>query len=837
MVAPPSTTAPSAQRQRHDHRCGSHALLCLFLVLCCTLGRLTAAEAGPEGTIAAQACSAPSSQGSNPAALCDDSGIGEDPPGSGRFVHTANKGAAGGSMWNSNYDDAGAVGRIFVRFDLGRVHQLSGLYVWNYNEKGYLPRGVKTAQVQVSQDDRDYSAAGVIELRRGNGGDDPGQEVALPAPVAARYVRLLITANHGDRVSGLSEVRFRVAKPAADDRVLLGLKSRPPHVAKYPPPDHSRIVPGKPLAGAEDMRYPADAGVVDVSRPPYNAVGDGRTDVTAILQKALSDHPNRGAIIWLPNGVYLISDTLKWPRGDRGGWEEKNTCLHGQSEAGTVIRLTDGAAGFDNPTKPKPVIWTGGPPAQRFSNEIAHLTVDTGAGNPGCAGVEFTANNQGVMRHVTIVSHDGQGVSGLRLSAGENGPLLITRVTIIGFDLGVETAGGINSQTLEHLTVRHQNRAGVQNFGQPLSIRRLSSTNSVPALITKGGQTVLLDSALQGTGAAKDSPAIIAAGHLVARGVTTSGYARALDHRGGAGVSTASIAEYLSAKPVSLHAGAATGTLDLPIADTPLVPWDPLDQWISPLAFDGRPDDKEDDTAAIQQAIDAGRPTVYLPRGTWRISDTIQVRGKVRRIIGCRGFLDVAKMDKPVFALVDGSEPAVVIERVSAGYNQTPTFDNAGARTLVLKHSLNVCGHFTGTGPVFIEDCCSNPTTNWRIKGQTVWARQLNVENEGTHVINDGGTLWILGFKTERGGTLIETRNRGRTEVLGGFSYTTGAGRLAPMFVVRDAVLAATFAEVCFQPEPFQVIVREERGGQVVELGKDDPRYGRVLTLFTTPVR
>lgn len=795
---------------------------------------LTAADDGAEGTIAAQGCTAPSSQGSNPSALCDDSGLGEDPPGSGVFVHTANKGAGGGSMWNSNYDDAGSVGKVFVRFDLGHVHQLAGLYVWNYNEKGYTQRSVKTATVQVSEDDRAFTDAGTIELRRAGGSDDPGQAVTLPKPVAARYVRLLITANHGDRVSGLSEVRFRVAKPAKDDRLLLGLKSRPKHVAKYPAPDYARIVAGKPLAGSENAVFPADAGVVDVTKPPYNAVADGRTDVTSIIQKALSDHPNRGAIIWLPNGVYLISDTLKWPHGDRGGWEEKNTCLHGQSEAGTVIRLTDNAAGFGNPNRPKPIIWTGGPPAQRFSNEIAHLTIDSGSGNIGCAGVEFTANNQGAMRHVTIVSNDGQGLSGLRLNAGENGPLLITHLTVIGFDIGIDAAGGINSQTLEHITVRHQNRAGVQNFGQPFSVRRLTSTNTVPALITKGGQTVLLDSTLTGTGTAKDSPAIIAAGHLVARGITTSGYARALDHRGGAGVAEATIGEYLSAKPVSLNDGAPTGTLNLPITETPAVPWDALDQWTSPLAFGGQPDDKEDDTAAIQQAIDAGKPTVYLPRGHWKISSTIQVRGKVRRIVGCRGFLDLAQMDKPAFALVDGSEPVVVIERLSAGYNQTPTFDNASARTLVIKHSLNVCGHFTGTGPVLIEDCCSNPTTNWRIKGQTVWARQFNVENEGTHVINDGGTLWILGFKTERGGTLIETLNGGRTELLGGFSYTTTAGKLAPMFVVRDATFAATFNEVCFRPDPYVVIVREERSGQVKEFGKDDPRYGRVLTLFTT---
>ncbi len=73
--------------------------------------------------------------------------------------------------------------------------------------------------------------------------------------------------------------------------------------------------------------------------------------------------------------------------------------------------------------------------------------------------------------------------------------------------------------------------------------------------------------------------------------------------------------------------------------------------------------------------------------------------------------------------------------------------------------------------------------------------------------------------------------------MLGGFSYTTTAGKLAPMFVVRDATLSATFGEVCFNNDPYQIIVREEHGGQVHVLGKDDPRYGRSLTLFSTPRR
>ncbi len=65
-------------------------------------------------------------------------------------------------------------------------------------------------------------------------------------------------------------------------------------------------------------------------------------------------------------------------------------------------------------------------------------------------------------------------------------------------------------------------------------------------------------------------------------------------------------------------------------------------------------------------------------------------------------------------------------------------------------------------------------------------------ENEGTHIINDSGDLWVLGYKTERGGTLLESRGGARSEILGGFSYTTTAGKLAPMFVTDNSSSTAS---------------------------------------------
>jgi hypothetical protein len=76
----------------------------------------------------------------------------------------------------------------------------------------------------------------------------------------------------------------------------------------------------------------------------------------------------------------------------------------------------------------------------------------------------------------------------------------------------------------------------------------------------------------------------------------------------------------------------------------------------------------------------------------------------------------------------------------------------------------------------------------------------------------------VLGYKTERGGTLLHAKGGGRSEVFGTFSYTTTAGKLAPMFVTDDASAFAFFHEVCYTGDPFTVLIRESREGVTKEV-------------------
>jgi hypothetical protein len=369
------------------------------------------------------------------------------------------------------------------------------------------------------------------------------------------------------------------------------------------------------------MRFPADAGVVDVTKPPYNAKGDGVTDDTAAIQQALTDFAGRG-IIYLPNGTYLISDTLRWMRG------EKRNILQGQSQAGTIIRIKDNAPGFQDPTQPRPMLWTGRKPAQRFRNGIRNLTLDTGKGNPGAIGAQFIANNQGGIHYVTIRSGDGSGPIGLDLAyTPEEGPFLATYLTIEGFDVGIANSCPVDSVTFENLRLRGQRKLGIDIDSQVINIRKMESDLSVPVIRNYGvAVTTVIESEFRGSGAASEVAAIDNEFVLFLRDVKATGYARLVDNKAGTrvGVAELEVEEYTSHAPTVLFPSPPV-SLRLPIKETPTVPWDDPATWTSILDFgppkmvqliregDGKTHMAFDWSEALQKAIDSGATTIYFP--------------------------------------------------------------------------------------------------------------------------------------------------------------------------------------------------------------------------------
>jgi hypothetical protein len=565
----------------------------------------------------------------------------------------------------------------------------------------------------------------------------------------------------------------------------------------------------------ERIIFPEDAGVLNV-KAQFGAKGDGISDDTPAIQAALNAYPNGRRIIYLPKGIYLVSDTLNWPAGRPGATDYKNTILQGENEKDVIIKLRDKAVGYTDPKHPKAVIFTGSAPAQRFGNSIRNITIDTGSNNEGAIGIRFNASNQGVLRNVTIQASDGLGFTGLDMFyTDEIGPLLVKALTVKGCQYGISTGFSVNSQTFEDITLKDQSVYGFRNEGQVVNIENLESENAVPAIFNaNGGQITLINSKLTGKGNAATKIAIDSpTASLMVRNVQTAGY-RAAIHTAENTLVEPVVSEFVSGSVQSLFSSPQR-SLNLLIRSTPTVPWDRPSTWANVVSYGAKPDDNKDDTAAVQAAIDSGKTTVYFPAGgTFEIQGTVLVRNNVHRILGTEANVK-AISSSASFKVVDGKSQNVIVERMANGYDFPFIIDNASSRTLILKDLADFSGSMTGKGDVFIEDVVGG---NWKFGHQNSWARQFNVENAGIHITNNGGHLWILGLKTERGGTIIDTKNSGKTELLGGFIYTTtpsvDGSQNDPMFVNNESSISLTFKEINYGGGPsYTSYVREIRDG------------------------
>lgn len=599
--------------------------------------------------------------------------------------------------------------------------------------------------------------------------------------------------------------------------------------------------------------FPDSAKVLDVTKPPYNADKTGTTDATAAIQAAL----NTGArLIYVPNGTYLVSDTLEWAGNNSTG--QKRQILQGQSRDGTIIKLKDNTAAYSSASTTRPVIFVGTAPAQRFRNSIRNLTLNTGSGNPGATGIQYIANNQGAMYDVLIKSGDGNGVIGLDLGyTNEQGPCLIKRIEVQGFDTGIRTKFGVDGVVMEDITVKNQKVVGILNDGQCFSIENLRTEGTVTGFRNIGsGLLAIINSTFVGSGGASSLPAIVNTNGLFARNITTTGFAKAIDNSGANGgkklIDSTNISEFTSHDVLSLFPSPKR-SLNLPFKQTPEVPWDALTDWVNvkdyasfakdtSLVFnDGSTRVKKDWTQAIQRAIDAGKKTVYFPQsGNFDFFGTVYVRGEVRRIIGMDG-IEIKAQDSHYgrWRIENGTAPTVVIERFDsfyAGFNLT---NNSNRNVVVKNMALSTLNNLSGKGDVFLEDV----TTKYGVKvgaGSAVYARQHNPENDQTgqdNVTNEGGTYWVLGLKTENDVTAVSTKTGGKTEVIGGFIYANKNFDANKVMFRNDegSQFSGTVGEQVIRNQPFNP-VQETREG-ITQLLKPGVAPGRgggsMLVLYT----
>jgi hypothetical protein len=105
--------------------------------------------------------------------------------------------------------------------------------------------------------------------------------------------------------------------------------------------------------------------------------------------------------------------------------------------------------------------------------------------------------------------------------------------------------------------------------------------------------------------------------------------------------------------------GGPVHSLNLPVEETPEVPWDETQTW----ALVEAPTDGSDASRAIQRAVDSGATTVFLASPQKIVlKSPVTIRGKVRRVIGCGNEPDYFRASRPDFLIADGDAPVVIFE-------------------------------------------------------------------------------------------------------------------------------------------------------------------------------
>jgi hypothetical protein len=573
--------------------------------------------------------------------------------------------------------------------------------------------------------------------------------------------------------------------------------------------------------------------VIDITQPPYNADNTGVQDVTPILNQAITDHTPAGwHIIYFPVGTYRLSNQVRW--NSPQGWSF-GPVLQGAHRDSVVLKLDDNAPDFQLAAIPKALLYTGDGVAQKFNRGIRDLTVHTGSGNAGAVGIYFTSNNEGIMDRVNVISGDGQGKRGIEMTNFQHGPCLLRDVYVRGFDIGVESMS-LNSVTISGLTLEDQNQYGYFCRGFVTTIENLTVRN-VPNAVENQGNLTLIGATLEG--GTQGLIGLNNIGKMYLRNVDIQGFA--LPFRSEVGHKnyprSFPIQEYHTHDVARLYGESPHTSLHLPIKQPPMVPWeqDPA-QWANVEAYGAIADDEQDDTPAIQAAIDAGLTTVYFPQGTYHISGDIFIRGKVERLTGCNAYL----AGIGTYVLENGPAPAVSYERLYRTQGSQVSVENRSGRSLVVSSALVHRLIGTGTGDMFASSMLG--FVDLRHPDQHAYLRHYNSEMHylvEQNVLNDGATLWILGFKTEHNGTKIKTLGGGTTELIGAHVYPQCQPNDDTLFVVENASFSAVMvreANYCQGDYPY--MVKETRGDSVRMLEDQETPFigtgsGSAWTLYS----
>ncbi len=583
----------------------------------------------------------------------------------------------------------------------------------------------------------------------------------------------------------------------------------------------------------ECIEFPKDAGVINVR--DFGAKGDGVTDDTAAINAAIAASGDdtraifwQDKIVYFPSGTYLVSSPIH--KLYKEGRYASGMVLMGQSRYKTIIKLADNAQDYQSADSPKAVIFTSaklidgnatsggkdyigkGEGNDAFNNFIENMAIDVGSGNPGAIGIDYLANNFGAIRNVLVTAGEDSGAIGISLKRKWTGPALINKVTVEGFDVGIDTSNTEYGITMENIKLDGQRSIGLRNDHNIISAHNLQVTGSLQPLINQSadGLIVVINGKLEGRN--KDKPAFINNGSMNIRNLKANG--EIID-----GV-------YNQSERISASAQAWS----LPVKQPPLPPKDSMKNWVAVH----NPSSDGDATEAIRKAFNSGASTIYFPNGAYYISDNIMIPPSVQRILGMGSTIRSVKQRPPKFSRElgffrsqSGGEPLTISHLAfdNSYLGDQVGVELSGKRTLILRDiigaGVTTLKRTSTGGEAFLENTCCGTLEFSGYNG--AWIKQLNTEGGGTRIINNGSPLWILGIKTEHNCTIVENKNGAITEVLGGLVYlVTPPDKPLPAFYNIDSKLLVSYAEESFNPKAtYATHIRTSKAGVTSDITAD----------------
>ena len=487
-------------------------------------------------------------------------------------------------------------------------------------------------------------------------------------------------------------------------------------------------------------------GVIDVTKPPYNADNSGKTDCTQVLKQIVDDilaenikgmkettdkllampDPNArisfeickndgipdvifpeklplGKIIYFPNGTYLVSDTISYSHENLcniflglPGYElSRQIYFKGESRDGVTIRLKDNCRGFGfGANKPVVSFMRAELSNVAMTNTFEDITIDVGSGNSGAVGLVFFANNTGSIKNVRIVSSDSEyrGYAGLEINHEIISGCYVKNLEVIGFQYGVRVIPARHYVTLEHIALKHQKKAGIFVNNTMVMVRDIKSENSVPAMKIdcNMAHVIVADGELTG-GNPLDSGIVYSLGSCYIRNVRSDGYKSAVAFREFPRADGNRAIEFSNEDTYTLFDENAQ-TLNLTAEDIPDIPWNNDEtEWAFSDEYGAIGDGMHDDTVAVQKLMNSGKKYIFFQPGEYLLNGTINIPPSVERVNFMYCSLAAGEKLrselKSAFRVVGESDVPLIVEDVFAWerfYGHFRFIEHASKRTLIL---------------------------------------------------------------------------------------------------------------------------------------------------------